>query len=380
MTAAGGDFPVCGAVGEGFEPVLEAFRAGFSGEEELGARFSAYVGGEAAVDVWAGWSDRERTIPWTDETLVCVYSSGKAAVALLVAKAVSEGALAYDRPVADYWPEFAANGKEGVTVAMALSHQAGLCGFPDPMPPEEWLEPAKICARLAAMAPLWPPGSAFGYHPQTVGFIAGELLRRVAGRSIGDILRKDFWAGEGVDLHCGLGEAEIARAAFMSKPPRPPVHRRNSRFTEIAFLKPWSAPARVSREAWMAAEIPASNMHGTAKALAAIAHPFANDGVDARGTRVLSPEIVAAALSPRIAGEDLVLPFRLSWSAGLTVNSGGYFGPSPSALGHAGFGGSAVMVDPEKRVSAAYVMNKMSSSLIGDARAVRLFGALDACL
>lgn len=366
---------ISGFAAKGFETVFDAFAANFAAGEELGARFSAFRDGEAVVDIWAGWSDRERTRPWADETLACLFSSGKAAMSVLIAAAVSEGRLDYERPVADDWPDFAAKGKGRITLAMALSHQAGLCGFPDEMPPEDWLDHDRICARLAAMAPLWPPGSASGYHPQTVGYIANELMRRASGRTIGEMLR-----ARGLDIHCGMGAAEIARTAFMTKPPSAPIHRKESRFTEIAFLKPWSAAARVSRDDWMAAEIPASNMHATARALAEIIHPLANGGVDTNGVRVVDENVVAEALAPRISGDDLVLPFRLTFAAGLMANTNGHFGPSPSAFGHAGFGGSCAMIDPQARVSAAYVMNRMSPSLAGDPRAVRMLSALDDCL
>ncbi len=367
---------IAGFVGRGLEPVREAFAANFAAGEELGARFSAYCDGELLVDIWAGFADREKTAPWRDETLACIYSCGKAATALLVARAVSEGRLDYERPVADYWPEFAANGKASISVGMAMSHQAGLCGFPEAIPPEEWIDHDKVVARLAAMAPLWPPGSASGYHTQTFGFIAGELLRRTGDRSIGAILREDFFESRGIDLHCGVAPADFPRIAFMPKPPRAPTHRPDSEFTKIAFLKPWSAAGKVAREDWLAAEIPASNMHGAARGLAEILHPLAAAGIEIDGARSIDAAVVEESIRRRISGEDLVLPFNLCWSAGLMLNTNGHFGPSPTALGHSGFGGSAVMIDPARKLSAAYVMNKMSPFLSGDPRAVRLFTAL----
>lgn len=356
----------------GFAPpaVKDAFAANFEEGGELGARFSAIRDGELVADLWAGFSDRAKTAPWTEETLVAVYSSGKAAMTTLVAEAVSEGALDYERAVADDWPDFAAGGKERVTLADVLSHQAGLCGFPEPMPPEDWIDHAKIAARLAAMTPLWRPGTASGYHPQTVGFIVNELLRRTTSKTVGARLRE-----KGHAIHCGMTDEEIARTAFMTKPPSAPVHR-DSELTKIAFLKPWSATAKVGREEWMRAEIPASNMHATAKALAEIVHPLANGGVSATGEWVIDASIVDAALKVRITGEDLVLPFHLSWTAGLMANTNGFFGPSTTAFGHAGFGGSAAMIDPARRLSAGYAMNRMSPSLAGDPRAVRLFESL----
>lgn len=360
-----------GFTATGFESVIDAFAANFDNGGELGARFSAYREGELIVDIWAGWTDRGKTDAWSETTLCGVYSSGKAAMAALVAEAVSNGALDYEKRVADYWPEFGANGKDDVTLAMALSHQAGLCGFAEEMSPADWIDHDLIAARLAAMAPLWEPGTASGYHPQTIGYIVNEVLRRAGAKTIGAKLRE-----KGFDIHCGMRPDEIARAAAMTKPPSAPVHR-DSELTKIAFLKRWSATAKVGREEWMAAEIPASNMHATAEALAAIVHPLANNGVDINGTQTIDPEMVRAALKSRIVGDDLVLPFHVDWAAGLMKNTNGFFGPSETAFGHAGFGGSAAMIDPAKKLSAGYVMNKMSPSLAGDPRAVALFMALE---
>lgn len=370
-----GEIEIGGFAAAGFESVIDAFALNFERGGELGARFSAYRAGELIVDILAGFADREKNAPWSDDTLVCVYSSGKAAMAMLVAEAVAAGRLGYETPIAFLWPEFAANGKGDITLAMVLSHQAGLCGFPQEIPPQDWIDHDKIAARLAAMAPLWPPGSASGYHPQTGGFIVNEVFRRATGETIGAALRR-----KRLDIHCGVQARNLSRIAYMTKPSSAPVHRGDSEFTKFAFLKPWSAANKVSREEWLAAEIPASNMHATAAALAAIVHPLANGGVNVDGARAVDAPTIAAALGPRISGEDLVLPFHLTWSAGLMVNTNGHFGPSASALGHAGFGGSAVMIDPAKNISAAYVMNKMSPSLAGDPRAVALFAALDGCL
>ena len=366
---------ISGRAAEGYEAALDAFAGAFARGEELGAGFAVFVAGEPVVDLWAGFADRAQTIPWSEETLTCVYSSGKAVVARLIAEAVSDGALDYARPVAEDWPDFAAAGKGAVTLAEALSHQAGICGFAEPIPPEDWTKREIITARISALAPLWAPGTACGYHPQTVGFIANEVLRRRIGRSIGEILREQFFEMRGVEVHSGLTPAEIARSSAMTKPPRAPDHRK-SLLAEIAFLKPWSAAAGVSREAWMAAEIPASNIHATARGLAEIVHPLGNGGRDASGGIAINDVALREALRPRIEGDDLVLPFHLRWTAGLMANTNGFFGPSLSAFGSAGFGGSAVMVDPARRMSAAYVMNKMSPALAGDPRAVRLFTSL----
>ncbi|MEQ8936619.1 MAG: serine hydrolase domain-containing protein [Amphiplicatus sp.] len=367
--------PVSGSASTPFEGVREAFVKNLESGDDLGATFAVFINGEKTVDLIGGYADRARQAPWTEETLACLYSSGKAAAAMLIARAASDGLLDYDAPVADLWPEFAQAGKERITVAGALSHQGGLCGITEEMPPEEWLDPEAIAARLAAMAPLWPPGSASGYHPQTFGFIANEIHRRATGRTIGAALSEDFCETFGLSLFCGMRENEIARAAYMPKPPRAPDLGELTELKRIAFLKPWSAPGRVAREAWMAAELPASNTHADARSLAEIVQPFANGGLF-RGERILSSSAVEQALEERISGDDLVLPFHLSWAAGLMRNVNGHFGPSLSAYGHAGFGGSAVVIDPAHGLTAAYVMNKMSPYLVGDPRSLTLINAV----
>lgn len=363
-----------GFLSQKFDLIGDAFAENFAEGLELGASFSAIIDGEMIADIRGGVIDRAQENPWTESTLACVYSSGKAVLTLLVAREVSNGRLDYDAPIVAYWPEFAANGKEHISVAQALSHQAGLCGFPEEMPPQDWLDWEAITNRLAAMAPLWEPGSANGYHPQTIGFIAGELLRRVTGRSVGELIG-EFNTSDGLQIFCGMGASEIARAAFMPKPPKAPKLGELNEFKKIAFLKPWSAAARVDREAWMAAEIPASNMHADARSLAKIMQPFVNGG-NWDSDPLLNQDAINGALKERCRGDDLVLPFHLSWSAGMMRNINGHFGPNENAFGHAGFGGSCVVIDTERRLTAAYVMNKMSPFLVGDPRALRLINAL----
>ena len=363
-----------GAIADHLSGVADAFAQNFENGEELGACFSAVIDGEMIVDIRGGYADRKKTQAWNEGTLACIYSTGKAVLTLLIAREVSNGRLDYDAPVAAYWPEFAANGKEEITVAQALSHQGGLCGFADEMPPADWIEWDVIVERLAAIAPLWAPGSASGYHPQTFGFIAGELLRRVTGLTV-----KQHIQWYQTQIFCGMGASEMARAAVMPKPPRAPDLGALTDLKYIAFLKPWSAAARVDRDLWMAAEIPASNMHADARSLARILQPFVNGGYW-DGDPHLDESAIAAAFKERIRGDDLVLPFDLSWSAGVMRNTNGHFGPNPNAYGHAGFGGSCVVIDPARKLTAAYVMNKMSPYLVGDPRALNLVNALYAAI
>jgi len=370
-------FPIAGDVDSRFDLVRDTFVENFSSGDELGASFAVCIDGQLSADLYGGFVDRKKESPWSQNTLACIYSSGKAVLSLLIAREVSNGVLDYEKPVAAYWPEFAAAGKQTITVAEALSHQAGLCGFPEEMAPAEWLEWDLICSRIAEMAPLWMPGSASGYHPQTFGFIAGELLRLVTGTTVGEILRKDY---PDLRIYCGIDFEKATRTAYMPKPPRAPDLGELNEFTQIAFLKKWSAPSGVAREEWMAAEIPASNMHAQAASLARFVYPFANDGRNMQEAPVLNGAALEGFFRERISGPDLVLPFTLSWCAGMMRNINRQFGPSETAYGHAGFGGSCVVFDPQHRISMAYVMNKMSPHLVGDPRAKRLIEAVYDCL
>ncbi len=367
-----------GVLSTRFDSVGDAFAANFADGAELGASFAVVKNGELVADIRGGHADRAREAPWTEDTLACVYSTGKSVLSLLVAMEVSSGRIAYDAPVARYWPEFAAQNKGTITVAQALSHQDGLAALPEDTPPEIYLDWDGVCAKIAAMAPLWPPGTANGYHPQTFGFIVGELLRRVTGRSVGALLRT-LQAQEAIQVLCGLRPDEMARASFMPKPPQPPDLGDLTDIKKLAFLKPSSSPAKVSREDWMAAEIPASNMHANARSLAHLLQPFVNGGVW-RGEPVMDAQTIGEAFDERIRGDDLVLPFHLSWSAGLMRNINRHFGPNENAFGHAGFGGSCVVIDPDHQMTIAYVMNKMSPYLVGDPRALRLINAVYASL
>jgi CubicO group peptidase (beta-lactamase class C family) len=373
-------FEVHGLIPERFAPVREAFVANFAAGEELGARFSACIDGEVVLDLYAGHADRARTLPFAADTLAPVFSTTKALAALLIARLVDEGRLDYDQPVADVWPEFAQAGKASASVAQVLSHQCGLPGFPDPMDPAEWFDWNAICARLAAMAPMWPIGSASGYHPITFGYLAGEIFRRIDGRTMGAALREDFAEPFGLDLWIGLPDSEHGRVAEMQRPNALPAMGEANAARRAAFGTPWAAPGGRGGADWRRAEIPSANGHATAPALARIMSTLACGG-ELDGASLLLPTTIEAAAQERIRGDDLVLPNWVSWGAGFMRNEGSWkYGPGGRTFGHSGWGGSCAFADPERRLSAAYVMTKQSTALTGDERAQRLIRALYACL
>ena len=375
---------ISGVCPDRFAAVKDAFVANFvdasDGLNEQGARFSAVIEGEVVLDIWAGQADASGAAPMTECTLVPVFSTGKAVMAILMASAVERGKLAYDETVAALWPAFGANGKERVTVAQLLSHQAGLPGFSEPADPAIWFDRQAVLDRLAAQAPMWPPGTGSGYHPVTVGYLANEVFRLADGRTMGRALAEDFARPFGLDLWIGLPEAEHGRVAALRKPSKATDLGTVDAVKKAAFLDKGSAPGGRGSAEWRSIEIPSANLHGTARDLARILGVIANDGV-LEGTKVLSPTVVAEATRERIAGQDKVLPFVMSWAAGFTRNAGlNIFGPNPEAVGHCGWGGSCALADPARRLSAAYAMTRQSPYLIGDPRAQRLIEALYAAL
>ncbi|MFP4518163.1 MAG: serine hydrolase domain-containing protein [Oceanicaulis sp.] len=374
--------PIFGQTAAGFEPVRQAFEENFADRGEIGAAFALLRDGEVLVDLRGGHADRKRTRAWGEDTIVPVFSTGKAVTALVVAWLVDQGRLDYDAPVAAVWPEFSAAGKGGVTLAQALSHQAGLPGYDREMDPSDWFDRETMEARFAAMAPLWPLGEGSGYHPISYGVLADAIVRRADenARTVGAILREEICGPRGIDFHIGVDEADHARAAEHVLPPRAPDLGKINREKELAFLKPWSSPGRRGAAAWRSAELPAANGHGSARAVARLMAAFATGG-KLDGEAFLSPGVMAEAMKPRVAGEDRVLPFDLAFAAGVMINrDSGAFGPEPAAVGHYGFGGSCGFADPERGFSGAYVMNRQMDVLVGDARAKALIEAAYGCL
>lgn len=369
-----------GLIPDRFAAVRDAFAANFTdapeGLNELAARFSVCIHAEPVLDLWAGHADTAKTAPFTDRTLTPVFSTGKAVMSLLIATAVERGLLDYDIPVAHYWPAFGQAGKDRLTVGQLMSHQSGLPGFSDGVEPTIWFDRQAVLDALCAQAPMWPPGTASGYHPITIGYLAGELFRIVEGRTMGTALRQDF---PGLDLWIGLPEAEHGRVAQLRKPSAAPDLGVIDAVKTAAFLDRGSAPGGRGSTEWRMMEIPSANLHGTALDLARLLATMTDGTFE--GRRVLSEATLQAARRERIHGQDKVLPFVMGWAAGWTMNRGlNIFGPDDGALGHCGWGGSCVFADPETGVSAAYVMTRQSPHLIGDPRALRLIEALYAAL
>ncbi|MBT5155129.1 MAG: beta-lactamase family protein [Gammaproteobacteria bacterium] len=365
-----------GTIQPGFEPVREAF-ASLWNEIEVGAGLSIFLGDELVVDLWGGHTNRDRTIPWQRDTLVNTYSISKGIVSLALACLVDEGKLDYDNPVADYWTQFGAERKFGITVTQALSHQAGVYTFRPAVEPEDLYNWQKATFNVASQAPAWEPGTAFGYHAITWGYIAGELIRQTTGRTIGDYLRSRITNQLEADFHIGLTGPEQKRCAEMIGPnhARPPVAKTPTPGgNTLPKNDPALPPYRVVSSAdWRNAEIPATNGHGSSLGIARC-YQAAISG------KLFSGESLQLALKEETNGEtDLCLNQVLRRSKGFILNCEPcYYGPSRTAFGHAGTGGSTAFADPENNVAFAYVTNQLHHS--GTVRYRKLIDAFFDCL
>ena len=368
---------ISGFVAKGFEQVAEIFTRHFENGLELGAGFCAQIEGETVVNIYGGHTDRSRELAWAENTLVPIYSTTKPIAAIIMARLQDLGLLHLDDPIGMLWPEFTEHDKK-VSIAMAMSHQAGVPGFKDPIDPALWLDPPALAAALARLEPMWKVGTASGYHPLTFGYILGELVMRAEGRTLGTHLREDICEPLNIDFWIGLPDAQHERCAQIERPRELPNLGEISAIKRAAFMTPWAAPPRGTAE-WRRCEIPSANGHGTAKSVATLYGVFANDG-KINGKTIISPEALETLSQTRIQGQDLVLPSNVQWAAGVMINNNLVYGPNPNTLGHSGWGGSCGFGDAAKRLSAAYVMNKQSSSLIGDRRANDLVAALYECI
>ncbi|MEU5047637.1 serine hydrolase domain-containing protein [Streptomyces griseorubiginosus] len=381
---------VHGHCDERFAAVRTAFEENFRDRAELGAAVSVSVGGETVVDLWGGWADAARSRPWERDTLVNVWSTTKGPTALCAHVLADRGLLDLDAPVAVYWPEFAAAGKEKVLVRHLLSHRAGLSGLREPHSLAELCDWELTTQRLAATEPWWEPGTVSGYHAFTYGFLVGEVVRRVSGLLPGAFLEREVTGPLGIDFTIGLPEKEAGRAAELVHPPVVSTSEQAAIFAQLApaaiaaLTNPVAGAAEANTPEWRAAEIPAANGHGTARAVAALYGIFAGRG-SWGGHRVLSPEAAERVREGQGSCRDLVLGAGLGndteLGLGLWLSGAeGSYGPNPRAFGHDGFGGSCGLADPESGVSLGYVMNRMGPHIANDPRKTALVDALYSAL
>lgn len=380
-----------GEVAAGFEPVREAFAANFADHGDIGAAVCVYRDGRPVVDLWGGVADPDSGRPWGRDTLQLVYSATKGATAAAAHLLAQRGELDLDAPVAEYWPEFAANGKADIPVRWLLSHQAGLVALDQPVPLAEALAWQPIADALAAQRPQWAPGTAHGYHGRTFGWLIGEVIRRVSGRTPGRFFADEIAAPLGLDLFIGLPTDKRDRVSRM-------VYRQpETDFTTVPpesipeelrdVVAAWRDPNSFSNRAFaitdppemdfnspevQAAEIPSSNGIGTARGLARMYAALIGE-VD--GVRLLTPETLASATKEQASGTDQVMVMPSRFSSGYMLPTEAAPMTGPNAFGHTGRGGSLAFADPEHGIAFGYVMNHIISGS-DDVRAASLVDAV----
>jgi CubicO group peptidase (beta-lactamase class C family) len=402
-----------GWVDPGFGPVQEAFQANFDEGLEDGAAFSAYHRGKKVVDLWGGVADTTTGRPWEEDALVLVYSTTKGATAMCANRLAQQGSLDVDAPVTTYWPEFGQAGKEAVTVAHLLSHRAGLAWTDGSLTFDQAVAWDPVIEALERQAPSWPPGSTHGYHATTYGWLVGEVVRRISGRSLGTYLRDEIAGPLGADFFVGLPASEEHRVARLvsflesmeaGRPLTPPAADGGLGLgddpTEIEaqmayylgpdgpLTKALGAPggALSDPDVWNdprlhAAEIPAANGIGDARSIACLYGSCVSPVPTVAGgtSRTLEAGQLDRALVQQTEGPDAVLMgLDIQWGLGFMLNRGivGAAGlGGPRSFGHFGMGGSAGWSDPDLELGMGYVMNRMVLGTTGDTRSFRLMQA-----
>lgn len=366
-----------GTCDERFKAVADGFAMNFAGGDDVGASFCASVEGEIVVDLWAGARNEAGTEPWERDTIVNVYSTTKTMTAMTALMLADRGLLDTDAPVARYWPEFAANGKEGVKVSHLLSHSSGVSGFAVPWTVEDLYDWNKSCAQLASQPAWWEPGTASGYHAVTQGNLVGEVVRRITGKSLGTVFREEIAEKLGADFHIGLDAKHDARVGELI-PPKANALAPGRDKTTVAgrtMGNPHMTALEPRTRAWRAAEIPAAGGFGNARSVCTVQTVMANGGVGPNGVRLMSEAGTLRAREVQIEGQDLVLPMPVRFGLGYGLPSQVVPLPEGSFF-WGGWGGSLVVVHPARRTCAAYVMNRMGEGTTGDLRAFMAMGPL----
>ncbi len=384
-----------GSVAPGFEPVREAFAANFAERGEVGAAFCACVEGQVAADLWGG--EARPGVPWAEDTMVLVFSTTKGPTTFTIQVLADRGAVDIEAPVASYWPEFAAEGKGEITVRNVLTHTSGVIDFPAYQAvvgdPAWWLDLDRVAASFAAAVPAWEPGTAHGYHGVSFGLLLGEVVRRATGRTLGRSFAELIAVPLGLDFHIGLPDTEHDRVALLidAPPPTDPVM--------VAYLSLFNPDTLTGRahfsgdagfahvssqfnrpEIW-GADFGSGGGIGTARALAAMYDALAHGGTR-QGHRLVSERSVALHAAETRNGPDLVLIFETRYGLGYQLPTPfADLGPSPTAFGHAGLGGSVGFADPGRRIAVGYTPNQLLFPAPGETtRAEALASALYACL
>jgi CubicO group peptidase (beta-lactamase class C family) len=376
--------PIDGTCDDQFSAMRREFEQLLDSGEELGASIVVDLDGEIAVDLWGGYEDQARTQPWQPDTITNVWSTTKTVTSLAALMLVDRGELDVDAPVARYWPEFAAAGKQDVLVRHLMSHTSGVSGLDQPAVVDDLYDWDKAAARFAAQAPWWEPGSASGYHALNFGHLIGEVVRRITGKSLKQFVADEIAGPLGADFQIGAAESDWDRIADVVPPPPLPI--------DLAALDPDSPMVRTftgpfpdandaNTPEWRNADIGAANGHGNARSVARILSAISRGG-EVDGVRLLHPETIELIFREQANGVDLVLgvPLRFGIGYGLPQLDTLPYVPDEKICFWGGWGGSMIIMDVGRRMTISYMMNRMGAGIIGSDRSERYLRAIYAAL
>ncbi len=365
-----------------FSKVKETFKKLYQEDREIGSCFAVYKDGNPLVDLWGGFQDKNKTKPWQKDNLVTVYSTTKGVAAFCIALAMEKGLLNYEEKVSTYWPEFASNGKEDITVGMLMSHQAGICS-PETRNVDDYYNQNLMSEKLAGMTPIWEPGTASGYHSMTFGWLTSELILRLTGKSLGTFFREEVGDRHEIDFFIGLPESEDHRVAELI--PFDIVRNENPEQQQVELTDAQKSQRNSAgtldiqnTKAWRQAEIPSANGQGNAGGLAKLYSLIVPED---NSLKLLKDDTVNQMTTMQIEGRDLVLAVQVRWGVGFILNKHKIiYGPIEGAFGHSGYGGSCAFGDPENKIGVSYVMNRMLDNFNADGRSIELINATYDCL
>lgn len=373
--------PVHGYCDLRFGAVLDAFRETFATQHDVGAAVAAVVDGKLVVDLWAGHADAAGQRPWSRNTLVQVDEVTRTLTALCLLMLAEGGIVELDAPIARYWPEFGDHGKVPITVRHALTHRAGLPGLREPLAPDDLLDGEGMTRRLAAETPWWPAGAEVGDHARTDGYLLGEVVRRVSGRTVGAFFQDEIGGPLGLDVHIGgLGPDQDHRIADVILPAvtaDDAIDRDPSSLQFAVARNPATLPDQNGR-AWRQAEVPSLNGHATARGLARLMAALARGG-ELDGVRILTARTLAQATREQVQATEIVFARPLRLGTGFLLAAPSYpFGSGPRTFGAVGSGGAVAFADPDADVGFAYTANRMRRATGEDARDPRSVALVDA--
>jgi len=358
---------VNGHTDDRFAPLRDLVLKHVESGEETGLSLAVDIGGETVVDLWGGFADAARTRPWTRDTIVNLWSTTKTVTNLAALMLVDRGELDLEAPVARYWPEFAANGKQDILVRQVLGHTSGVSGWEQPFTQEDMYDPVKSTSTLAGQAPWWEPGTASGYHASNQGHLVGEIIRRITGTRLRDFVAAEIAGPLGADFQIGAREADWPRCAEIIPPPPLPFDLSDTDSVLVKTVLTASTDASAANTpGWRRAEMGALNGHGNAASVLRILSAVTLGG-ESHGVRLLSPATIELIFREQAHGVDLFLSVPIRWGIGFGL-------PEPASVPYVpegkvcfwgGWGGSMIIMDLDRRLTISYAMNQMKPGIIG---------------